>query len=488
MKVIRRTLAILVLAVLAAVSASALLPLHADVYAASGKLKAPVIKTLKKADNGFTITSNTNKKADGYQIKYSTSILFRNSKTKSFEGKKLTATVSGLKEYKKYHVKIRSYRIVKGKRKYSEWSKAKKVKTSSKPFDGYYAYTKNPQTTLYKKRSVLSSSIKIWYNSKVYVSGVRKITGVKWIKVFYKKKMYYIPATSLSQKLTKNGSQYVYFGKTDLENEILQRAMDIYTKWPTKYDSTHKATAGVKDSSGRYPFDCSSLTAYILNGTMQQYCPAYNAVRNSENAYYTDTLVNYGFDDVSFKPVTVCTGKPVLSKLRAGDLLFFRQGGFEVDHVGIYLGNGEFMQSNTIYTRYPGDPYGGVNIAPLRGKYRSSFVAARRFIPASASDIQTLGKVLVRKKSVTVYEDVKCSSGCEKYVIVLPEGESEMEIPVLYIGNRYYKNGKPSSKSAYVEYEDETGAIAHGFVRLSNSSVIIDPPEDPAGPDDPAGN
>lgn len=486
MKKMKRLFVILTLTMLAAVCAAALFPMHAEAYAASGKIKAPVIKTLTKSDNGFTITSNKNKKADGYQIKYSTSRLFVKGKNKRVEGKKLSVTVSGLKEYKKYYVKIRIYRTVNGKKQYSKWSKVKKVKTGSKPFDPYYAYTKYHQTTLYKKRSVLSSSIKVWYNTKLRVTGIRKITGVRWVRVIYRGKVYYFPAESVSKKLKKEESLYEYTGSTELENEILQKAMEVYLK-PTKYDNTHKAAVGVPDSSGRYPFDCSSLVSYILNSIMQQYCPAYNASRGVIDEYYTNSLINADYE-TSFKAVTVCTGEPVLSKLRAGDVLFFRQaGGNPVDHVGIYLGDGEFMQSNTIYTRYPGDEFGGVNIAPLLGKYKTEFIAARRFIPESASDIETLGKVLVRKKSVTVYSDVRCTDGKEIFIIEPPEGVKEMEIPVLYIGNRYYNDKEVSLRSAYVEYVDETGEPGYGFVRLSSSSVIRDPqpPEEPDLPVNP---
>ena len=489
MKKVKRLSVILAITILAVICAAAVFPMRAEAHALSGKLKAPVIKTLNKSDNGFTITSNTNSKANGYQIRYSTSSLFRSSKSRLVGGKKLSTTVTGLKEYKKYYVKIRAYKSVNGKRKYGKWSKTKKVKTSSKPFDGYYAYTRYHQTTLYKRRTVLSGSITLWYNTKLYVSGVRKLAGVKWIRVYYNKRGYYIPASSLSQKLKKECSQYVYFGKTDLENEVLQTAMDIYLNRKTKYDYTHKAALGSTDKNGIYPFDCSALAAYILNSTVQKYCPAYNASRGVKEEYYTKTLINDGFAGQEFMPVTVCTGKPVLSKLRVGDILFFRQSyGYPVDHVGIYLGNGEFMQSNMIYTRYPGDGRGGVNIAPLKGMYKSAFVTAKRYLPKTPDELKALEKVLVRRTDVTVYSDVKCDSGTEKYVIRLPEGAKKMEIPVLYTGNRYYKGDKVTSRCAYVEYKDDEGNICHGFVRLPSKALIRDPlpvePEDPQ-PEDP---
>lgn len=472
-------------------------PVRAYAYTSTGKLKAPVIRTLTKADNGFKIISNKNSKAKGYQIRYSTSITFAGSKSRLVGGKTLNTTVSGLKEYKKYYVKIRAYKKVNDKRKYGKWSKTKKITTSGKPFDGYYAYTRYHQTTLYKRRSLVSGSITLWYNTRVYVSGVRKIAGVKWIRVSYKKKTYYLPATSLSQKLKKEGSQYVYFGKNDLEDEIIHTAMDIYLNRKTKYDYTHKAAMGVSDNNGVYPFDCSALAAYILNSTMQKYCPAYNASRGVQEEYYNESLINSEFAEQEYRIKTVCTGTPVTGKLRAGDILFFRQsGGYPVDHVGIYLGNGEFMQSNGIYTRYPGDSLGGVNIAPLKGFYKSAFICAKRFIPATPAAFKELNKVLVRKTAATVYSDVKCAAGTEKYVIQLPEGAKSMEIPVLYTGNRYYKDDKVTSRCAYVEYLDEGGNISHGFIRINANSVIRDPspvvpepdvptPEDPT-PEDPA--
>ena len=68
----------------------------------------------------------------------------------------------------------------------------------------------------------------------------------------------------------------------------------------------------------------------------QQYCPAYNASRVVLDEYYTDGLVNYGYSGQKFKAVMIYTSKPVLSKLRTGDILFFRQASrYPVDHAGI---------------------------------------------------------------------------------------------------------------------------------------------------------
>ncbi len=72
------------------------------------------------------------KMTDGYQIQYSTSSKFtkKTSKTKTVKGSgETTAVINKLKDNKKYYVRIRTYKTVKGKKYYSAWSKAKKALT-----------------------------------------------------------------------------------------------------------------------------------------------------------------------------------------------------------------------------------------------------------------------------------------------------------------------------------------------------------------------
>jgi cell wall-associated NlpC family hydrolase len=70
-------------------------------------------------------------------------------------------------------------------------------------------------------------------------------------------------------------------------------------------------------------------------------------------------------------------GSPVgLNDLKEGDLVFFRIGGGEVDHVGMYVGNHQFIEA----------PRTGENVmyADLRTPYWSSqFAGARRVVPLS---------------------------------------------------------------------------------------------------------
>lgn len=94
------------------------------------KPKKTKIKSVKGKKNGFKITWKKVSGVKGYQIKYSTNKYFFESLTKSKNVKKAkttSATVKNLRKGKTYFVKVRTYKIVKGKKVYSNWSKVKTV-------------------------------------------------------------------------------------------------------------------------------------------------------------------------------------------------------------------------------------------------------------------------------------------------------------------------------------------------------------------------
>jgi len=101
------------------------------------KPKGTSIKSLSKAKKAFTVKwKKQASQTTGYQIQYSTSKSFKSKDTvtKIISKTKTTkATVKKLKAKKTYYVKVRTYKNVKisGKtvKVYSDWSKAKKVKT-----------------------------------------------------------------------------------------------------------------------------------------------------------------------------------------------------------------------------------------------------------------------------------------------------------------------------------------------------------------------
>ncbi len=71
------------------------------------------------------------KEISGYEVVYSTSNKFTPKSTKILTvGKgKTSKSITGLKAKKKYYVRMRTYKTVKGKKYYSDWSKAKSVRT-----------------------------------------------------------------------------------------------------------------------------------------------------------------------------------------------------------------------------------------------------------------------------------------------------------------------------------------------------------------------
>lgn len=71
------------------------------------------------------------KEISGYEIAYSTSNKFSPMSTKILTvGKgKTSKSITGLKAKKKYYVRMRTYKTVKGKKYYSGWSKVKSVRT-----------------------------------------------------------------------------------------------------------------------------------------------------------------------------------------------------------------------------------------------------------------------------------------------------------------------------------------------------------------------
>ena len=95
------------------------------------KLKSAAIKKLKSAKKAIAIEWKKVSGVNGYEIQVATDKKFKkNKKTVTVKKQKTTkVTVKKLKAKKKYYVRIRTYKTVKGKKVYSSWSKVKTVKT-----------------------------------------------------------------------------------------------------------------------------------------------------------------------------------------------------------------------------------------------------------------------------------------------------------------------------------------------------------------------
>lgn len=63
-----------------------------------------------------------------YEVKYATSKKFKKKDTVTKNVKKTSISLSKLKKNKKYYVKIRAYKVVKGKKIYGSYSIIKTIK------------------------------------------------------------------------------------------------------------------------------------------------------------------------------------------------------------------------------------------------------------------------------------------------------------------------------------------------------------------------
>ena len=95
------------------------------------KPKSASIKKVKGAKKAILVTWKMVSGVNGYEIQVATDKKFKkNKKTVTIKKQKTTkTTVKKLKAKKKYYVRVRTYKIVNGKKVYSSWSKVKSVKT-----------------------------------------------------------------------------------------------------------------------------------------------------------------------------------------------------------------------------------------------------------------------------------------------------------------------------------------------------------------------
>ena len=98
---------------------------------AVAKPKSAKFKKVKSAKKAISVEWKKVRGVKGYQVQVATDKKFKkNKKTVTIKKQKTTkTTVKKLKAKKKYYVRVRTYKIVNGKKVYSSWSKVKSVKT-----------------------------------------------------------------------------------------------------------------------------------------------------------------------------------------------------------------------------------------------------------------------------------------------------------------------------------------------------------------------
>ena len=89
------------------------------------------VEKVTKGTKSFKVTWKNKTGVSGYQVQYATDKKFKkNKKTATISKKNATSkTIKKLKSKKTYYVRVRTYKIVNGKKVYSSWSKVKAVKT-----------------------------------------------------------------------------------------------------------------------------------------------------------------------------------------------------------------------------------------------------------------------------------------------------------------------------------------------------------------------
>ena len=89
------------------------------------------VEKVTKGTKSFKVTWKKKTGVSGYQVQYATDKKFKkNKKTVTTAKKNATSkTIKKLKSKKTYYVRVRTYKIVNGKKVYSSWSKVKAVKT-----------------------------------------------------------------------------------------------------------------------------------------------------------------------------------------------------------------------------------------------------------------------------------------------------------------------------------------------------------------------
>ena len=93
--------------------------------------KGTYVTGLCKGKKAFTVKwKKQSVQTSGYQIRYSSSSSMKNAKYYTIKSTKTTSkTISKLRSDRKYYVQVRTYKVVKGDRYYSSWSKMKSVRT-----------------------------------------------------------------------------------------------------------------------------------------------------------------------------------------------------------------------------------------------------------------------------------------------------------------------------------------------------------------------
>lgn len=241
---------------------------------------------------------------------------------------------------------------------------------------------------VYEEPSSKSKSISLPYMAEFELGEtVYDYSSGKWYKLRYNGNIYYMWVAKGDTKFTDAESTYTYISSNPYAQEIIDLATEICFTWDTHYvngDST-----GTPDSKGRYGFDCSGYVTYCINTVMQKYNPAYRLIGNTKTLYAQNVIYNGGYKG-EFSAKTV-----KLADIIPGDLIFLDMSDemTGMNHVAIYLGNGELAHISGLWDR--------VTIMPLKGYFTERTISVRRFIP---ENVQAADQTVYANASCRLYE------------------------------------------------------------------------------------
>lgn len=221
---------------------------------------------------------------------------------------------------------------------------------------------------------------------------VHEYTSGTWYKLRYNGKIYYMWVAAGDEKFTDKKSSFNYTSDNPYAQEVIDLATEICFQWDTHYVSGD--STGIPDKNGRYGFDCSGYVTYCVNTVMQKYNPSFRIIGDTDTLYDQGVVYNDGLTG-EFNAKTI-----PLKDIQPGDFIFLDMSGSGMNHVGIYLGNGELAHIASFWNR--------VTIMPLDGYFEDRICSVRRFIP---EEVTPANKTMYSVGSwVKVYEESRSSS------------------------------------------------------------------------------
>ncbi len=252
-------------------------------------------------------------------------------------------------------------------------------------------YIQVTSARIYEQPDSESDGVSLPYMTELeYIGNQATYESGSWDMYKYNNKLYYMWTATGDCKVTDTKSTFTYSASTQYENAVLAEAMRVLN---TKTQYIH-GTVGdlVPGTTDTYSYDCSGFVSAVTDKAMNPYVPLYNISANLQTLYYnTDAIYNGGTDAAFYATDIIKKGEPIdLDKLRPGDLIFFwldeeaneTNRTEESTHVGLYLGNGEFMHSSNHWNR--------VIIMPLSGMYQDGFVKASRMLPETVERVNAV--------------------------------------------------------------------------------------------------